>query len=101
MQISEEETSRLMWCSLVGLDEGSAMENDSQMDEAIQNAFDLLDADKNGMVSRDELTRAILRGFGGNEADEAVQAMIASADTDGDDQIDFAEFKRMLLGSKK
>ena len=84
-----------MWRSLVGLEDFGA---DGPPEDALQAAFDRLDLDKNGSVSRQELKDIIIKGWGGSETDQAVSSMISWADADADGEIDFDEFRSMLLG---
>ena len=57
---------------------------------------DLLhDRNNNGFISAEEL-RHVLTSIGDKLTDEEAEEMIRAADTDGDGQINYAEFSRVL-----
>ena len=100
----------LMWLSLGGFGDSppSYLSN-----EVLRKAFDAIDLDRNGLITRDELMRAIAEGTGvdgrtrgtapgggavGEEgADGTLSEMIALADANGDGQITFNEYKAMIV----
>lgn len=63
-----------------------------EKEEVLQKAFKQLDTDDSGTISSDELA-AMLKQFG---IFEDAKDMLASADTNGDGQIDYAEFSWLL-----
>jgi calmodulin len=65
-------------------------------EEEIRNAFRLFDKDGDGFITPAEL-KTVLGRLGENLTDEDVTAMIAEADTDGDGQVSFEEFKKIML----
>jgi Ca2+-binding EF-hand superfamily protein len=65
-------------------------------DEQLRAAFDAYDTDKSGTVDVDELTMA-LQALNPSADEEFVKKMFAVADSDGDMEISFLEFKRMML----
>ena len=50
-----------------------------------------MDANKDGFVTKEELSN-LLKGLGEEVTDEVVDEMIAIADTDGDNRVNFDEF---------
>ena len=59
--------------------------------------FEVFDKDKNGSIDAGEL-KAIMMALGMEVTDEDVRGMIQEADNDGDGQIDYEEFARMMSG---
>ena len=57
----------------------------------LRKAFDVMDANKDGVVTPDELKK-LLTGLGEDVTDDVVQEMINIADTNGDGKVDFEEF---------
>ena len=57
----------------------------------LKKAFDVMDANKDGVVTKDEL-KSLLKGLGEEVTDEVVDEMIAIADENGDGKIQFEEF---------
>uniref|UniRef100_A0A6V4UVM3 EF-hand domain-containing protein n=1 Tax=Prymnesium polylepis TaxID=72548 RepID=A0A6V4UVM3_9EUKA len=64
-------------------------------DDELKSAFDKFDTDKSGKLNREELMKAIKEAEP-SATEEAVQDMINFADKNGDDQIDFEEFKKAI-----
>ena len=58
-------------------------------------AFKAFDADGDGTTSKEELKK-ILAKFGQTLTDAELDAVMAEVDTDGDGQIDYAEFKQAM-----
>uniref|UniRef100_A0A7S3KAG0 EF-hand domain-containing protein n=1 Tax=Euplotes crassus TaxID=5936 RepID=A0A7S3KAG0_EUPCR len=67
---------------------------DTDVDEELKNAFDLIDLNGNGRISAPELKR-LFDSAGDKVTDEEVEEMIREADLDGDGLIDIDEFKRV------
>jgi calcium-binding protein CML len=66
--------------------------------DAIQDAFQVFDLDKNGFISADELLK-VLTGLGDNQLTlDDCRNMIKSVDKDGDERVDFTEFQQMMSG---
>ena len=66
----------------------AALENNKLINEnMLEQAFKFFDADSSGKISQDNLKEVL--GFCSIE-------MISQADLDGDNQVDFSEFKKMM-----
>ena len=70
------------------------VQNDSE--EELVEAFRVFDRDGNGFISAAEL-RSVKNGLGENLTDEDVDEMIRDADIDGDGQINYEEFVKMMV----
>ena len=57
----------------------------------LRKAFDVMDENKDGQVTKDELKK-LLSGLGEEVTDEIVDEMINIADQDGDGKVNFDEF---------
>merc|ERR1711892_438045 len=66
----------------------------------LEEAFQLLDTNGDGMVSRRELKKLIVK-FGGEISREEVNNLVKQADQDGDGKINFSEFSKLWLNIKK
>jgi calmodulin len=69
--------------------------NNQDKDAEIREAFNVFDKDGSGKISKDEL-RHIMKSLGEDLSEEEIQQMILEADTNGDGEIDYDEFVRML-----
>ena len=65
-------------------------------EEALKRAFEFYDSDNNGYISPEELRRV----FGNLCNEEELKQMMHEADLNGDNQLSFDEFKRMMTGFK-
>ena len=72
---------------------------DTSSDEEILAAFNFYDMDGNGYVSAREL-RSIMLSLGEILTDAEVDEMIRDADVNGDGQIDYDDFVRMMSSRK-
>ncbi|RRT70349.1 hypothetical protein B296_00018093 [Ensete ventricosum] len=61
-------------------------------------AFDVLDADRDGKISHDDLKVFFSSGFSAPLSDEDIGSMISTADSDRDGLVEFDEFERVLSG---
>ncbi|KAF9368730.1 hypothetical protein CPB97_004299 [Podila verticillata] len=69
---------------------------DTDSEEEIKEAFKVFDKDGNGFISAAEL-RHVLTNLGERLTDAEVDEMIHEADVDGDGQINYDEFVRMMM----
>jgi calmodulin len=69
---------------------------DTDTEEELIEAFKVFDRDQNGFISAAEL-RHIMTNLGEKLTDEEVDEMIREADVDGDGQINYEEFVRMMM----
>ncbi|XP_078441983.1 calmodulin-1-like [Wolffia australiana] len=69
---------------------------ETDAEEELKEAFKVFDKDQNGFISASEL-RNVMISLGEKMTDEEVEQMIREADLDGDGQINFDEFVRMML----
>ncbi|KAI9295191.1 calmodulin [Neoconidiobolus thromboides FSU 785] len=65
-------------------------------EEEIKEAFKVFDKDGNGFISAAEL-RHVMTNLGEKLTDKEAEEMIREADVDGDGQINYEEFVRMLM----
>ncbi|MBA0690071.1 hypothetical protein Goari_007767 [Gossypium aridum] len=69
---------------------------DIDSEEELKEAFKVFDKDQNGFISAAEL-RLVMTNLGEILTDEEVDEMIHEADTDGDGQVNYEEFVRMMV----
>ncbi|CAI9766504.1 unnamed protein product [Fraxinus pennsylvanica] len=69
---------------------------DTDSEEELKEAFKVFDKDQNGFISAAEL-RHVMTNLGEKLTDEEVDEMIREADVDGDGQVNYEEFVRMML----
>jgi len=69
---------------------------DTDSEEELREAFKVFDKDQNGFISAAEL-RHVMTNLGEKLTDEEVEEMIREADIDGDGQVNYEEFVRMML----
>lgn len=67
-------------------------------EEEMREAFEVFDKDKNGFISANEL-RHVMTNLGEKLTDEEVEDMIKAADIDGDGQVNYREFVKMVCQS--
>lgn len=70
---------------------------DSDSEEEIKQAFKVFDRDGNGTISVSEL-KSVMSSLGEKLTDGEIDAMIREADVDGDGEISYDEFVKMMLG---
>ncbi|KAJ2809662.1 hypothetical protein FBU31_008158, partial [Coemansia sp. 'formosensis'] len=73
--------------------------SDNNEEEELKEAFRVFDKDGNGLISAAEL-RHVLTNLGERLTEEEVGEMIHEADVNGDGQIDYDEFVKMMRGDK-
>lgn len=71
---------------------------DFDSDEELREAFKVFDKDQNGYISAAEL-RHVMINLGEKLTEEEVEMMIKEADTDGDGQVNYEEFVKMMNGA--
>ena len=67
-------------------------------DSELRDAFNLYDQDKNGLISATEL-HMVLNRLGLKCSVDECQKMIKSVDSDGDGNVNFEEFKKMMTNN--
>ncbi|XP_060577947.1 neo-calmodulin-like [Ruditapes philippinarum] len=70
-------------------------EEDEELLNEMKAAFRVFDGDGNGFISQAELKHTLIN-MGEKLSDDDIEDMMKEADTDGDGQISFPEFCRML-----
>ncbi|OIW19544.1 hypothetical protein TanjilG_06999 [Lupinus angustifolius] len=76
--------------------------NEGEEEVNLKEAFDVFDKDKDGLISVEELA-LVLTSLGLREGMniEECKEMIRKVDMDGDDMVNFNEFKRMMMNREK
>ncbi|XP_057783343.1 calmodulin-like protein 8 isoform X1 [Salvia miltiorrhiza] len=69
---------------------------ETDAEEELKEAFKVFDKDQNGYISASEL-RHVMINLGEKLTDEEVDQMIREADLDGDGQVDYDEFVKMMM----
>jgi len=71
-------------------------------DEGLSKAFRAIDTDGGGSISRDELRAYAVSISKGQQLDNnALDAMMKAADTNGDNEVDLEEFKSFVRAAMK
>lgn len=74
----------------------SRNERDENAEEEMREAFQIFDADGNGKITSEEL-RLIMENLGEKLTEEEIEDMVKEADIDGDGEINYEEFVRMMF----
>ncbi|KAF5752340.1 calmodulin-like protein 11 isoform X2 [Tripterygium wilfordii] len=69
---------------------------ETDAEEELKEAFKVFDKDQNGYISATEL-RHVMINLGEKLTDEEVEQMIREADLDGDGQVNYEEFVKMMM----
>ncbi|KAJ1274022.1 hypothetical protein BS78_05G031700 [Paspalum vaginatum] len=69
-------------------------------EDELREAFRVFDQDNNGFISRDELGH-VLQNLGESLSDEELAEMLREADVDGDGQINYTEFAKVMLAKRR
>ncbi|WOL08907.1 neo-calmodulin [Canna indica] len=69
---------------------------ETDSDEELREAFKVFDKDQNGFISKYEL-RNVMISLGEKLTDEEADQMIKEADLDGDGQVNYEEFVKMMV----
>ena len=72
------------------------MSAETESEEEMMHAFKVFNRDGDGFISAPEL-RLVMVNLGEKLTDEELDEMIREADVDGDGQINFEEFKRLMM----
>ena len=72
------------------------MQDTDSEEEIVEAAFKVFDKDGNGFISAAEL-RHVMTNLGEKLTDEEVDEMIREADVDGDGQVNYDEFVKMMM----
>ncbi|KAK4279260.1 hypothetical protein QN277_016987 [Acacia crassicarpa] len=73
---------------------------DTDSEEELKEAFRVFDKDQNGFISAAEL-RHVMTNLGEKLTDEEVDEMIREADVDGDGQINYEEFVKVMMAKMR
>ncbi|KAH7672093.1 calmodulin protein [Dioscorea alata] len=73
---------------------------DTDSEEELKEAFRVFDKDQNGFISAAEL-RHVMTNLGEKLTDEEVDEMIREADVDGDGQINYDEFVKVMMAKRE
>ncbi|KAK4784016.1 hypothetical protein SAY86_018384 [Trapa natans] len=73
---------------------------DTDSEEELKEAFRVFDKDQNGFISAAEL-RHVMTNLGEKLTDEEVDEMIREADVDGDGQINYDEFVKIMMANRR
>ncbi|GLT28821.1 hypothetical protein SLA2020_037250 [Shorea laevis] len=74
---------------------GSSSSSSADNSKELKEAFDTYDLDKNGLISASEL-HEVLKKLGEKCSLSDCQRMISQVDKDGDGNVNFEEFKKMM-----
>ncbi|RCV36700.1 hypothetical protein SEVIR_8G003000v4 [Setaria viridis] len=69
-------------------------------EDELREAFRVFDQDQNGFISRDELGH-VLQNLGERLSDDELAEMLREADVDGDGQINYTEFAKVMLAKRR
>ncbi|KAM0847535.1 hypothetical protein ACQ4PT_033556 [Festuca glaucescens] len=73
---------------------------DTDSEEELKEAFRVFDKDQNGFISAAEL-RQVMTNLGEKLSEEEVEEMVREADVDGDGQINYDEFVKVMMAKRR
>ncbi|KAH7541917.1 hypothetical protein FEM48_Zijuj02G0018300 [Ziziphus jujuba var. spinosa] len=73
---------------------------DSAAEEELKEAFSVFDKDQNGFISAAEL-RNVMTNLGEKLTDDQINEMIREADVDGDGEINYKEFVKVMIAARR
>lgn len=75
--------------------------NEPDTEEELMGAFKIFDNNNSGYITSDKIKHIFLERWDEKLTDEEIDEMISEADHDGDKQISYEEFIRMMMGNGK
>lgn len=69
---------------------------DAESEKELREAFQVLDKDQDGLISEAELSHA-MTNLGEKLTKEEVEEMIREVDMDGNNQVDYKEFAKVMM----
>ena len=69
---------------------------DADAESEMVESFMVFDRDGNGLIGKDELKQTML-GLGIKVGSKEIAAMLAAADHDGDEHLNYSEFVRIMM----
>ncbi|XP_059278080.1 calcium-binding protein CP1-like [Lycium ferocissimum] len=79
---------------------GSVLHSATTGKPNLRSAFDVLDVDRDGKISTNDL-RTSYGGFLGNSEDDVIGTMMTVADSNKDGYVEFEEFQKVLDNSRR
>ncbi|XP_052137267.1 putative calmodulin-like protein 6 [Oryza glaberrima] len=67
-------------------------------EEELRKAFRIFDKDDNGFISRNELSM-VMASLGEEMTEDEIDDMMKAADSNNDGQVDYEEFKRVMMST--
>ena len=92
--VAKPGSQKIGFDDFVDMMEQKSKEDDPEIE--IINAFQIFDAENNGLISNQELFH-IIRTFGETLTNDEILEIISEADVDGDGYINYEEFVRMMI----
>ncbi|KAL5204698.1 hypothetical protein ABZP36_009569 [Zizania latifolia] len=74
------------------------LSNNDDDEEELKKAFRVFDKDDNGFISHNEL-RMVMASLGEEMTEDEIDEMMRTADTNNDGQVDYEEFKRVMMNT--
>uniref|UniRef100_A0A5B6YUG4 Putative calmodulin-4 n=1 Tax=Davidia involucrata TaxID=16924 RepID=A0A5B6YUG4_DAVIN len=81
---------------------GSALRPETTKRPDLRSAFDVIDADHDGKISRDDLRKFYSGFYGATASDEdVIGSMISAADSNKDGFVEYDEFEKVLISRER